>query len=399
MLEGQVCSLGDTTGGGPNCWVQGQIAQLLSPSLLALRIKQIYLVLYSAVLEPTEYSQSAILGANTIIPCTFHVGNLPLKTEFLAIIWYFQGKEILNSDDIVRTSHPRASLNINKLTDGIASLLLTNVTISDSGTYKCSVIYSPEKKEEEVILNVYAIPTIIITNKVVVKNKESFLNSTITGFYPIDIDIKWLRGNEVLESVTHYPPQRHSDGTYSVKSSVKVTPTKENEKQTFSIRVYNASLHEPLQKDFQLVYGDSPRMRISNEVTNGNDNILRCLATGFYPDDINITWIRDGEILQKSLLGKLEQNQNGTYNVESSVTVTKGPKEQTLSCKVQHASLKEPLQENFILMKRGAGFFFVRNKDSTLRPIIDYRELNKCTIKNRYPLPLIPEMIERTLRG
>ncbi|XP_053552305.1 uncharacterized protein LOC128643485 [Bombina bombina] len=306
----------------------------------------------SAVLELTDHS-NAILGANALIPCTFNVGNLPIKTEFLAIIWYFQGKEILNYDDIVKTSHPRVSLNINKLTDGIASLLLSNVTISDSGIYKCSVIYSPEKKETEVMFDVHAIPKIIITNNVVIQNKESFLNSTITGFYPIDIDIKWLRDKEVLESVTHYTPQRHYDGTYSVKSSVIITPTKENEKQTYSIRVLHTSLHDSIQKDFQLVYGDPPRVRISYEVINGNtDYILRCLATGFYPAAINITWIRDGEVLQKSLLGKLGQNQNGTYNVESSVTMTKCPKEQILSCRVQHASLKKPLQENFILMKR-----------------------------------------------
>ncbi|XP_018409566.1 PREDICTED: uncharacterized protein LOC108785065 [Nanorana parkeri] len=39
--------------------------------------------------------------------------------------------------------------------------------------------------------------------------------------------------------------------------------------------------------------------------------------------------------------------------------------------------------------------FFVKNKDGSLRPIIDYRALNKITVKNRYPLPLIPELIDR----
>lgn len=37
----------------------------------------------------------------------------------------------------------------------------------------------------------------------------------------------------------------------------------------------------------------------------------------------------------------------------------------------------------------GAGFFFVDKKDKTLRPCIDYRGLNKITVKNKYPLPLI----------
>lgn len=37
----------------------------------------------------------------------------------------------------------------------------------------------------------------------------------------------------------------------------------------------------------------------------------------------------------------------------------------------------------------GAGGFFVKKKDSSLRPCIDYRGLNGITIRNKYPLPLL----------
>uniref|UniRef100_A0AAQ4QYC0 Gypsy retrotransposon integrase-like protein 1 n=1 Tax=Gasterosteus aculeatus aculeatus TaxID=481459 RepID=A0AAQ4QYC0_GASAC len=37
----------------------------------------------------------------------------------------------------------------------------------------------------------------------------------------------------------------------------------------------------------------------------------------------------------------------------------------------------------------GAGFFFVKKKDGTLRPCIDYRGLNNVSVKNKYPLPLM----------
>lgn len=43
----------------------------------------------------------------------------------------------------------------------------------------------------------------------------------------------------------------------------------------------------------------------------------------------------------------------------------------------------------------GAGFFFVSKKDGGLRPCIDYRELNKISVKNRYPLPLIPDLLNQ----
>ena len=37
----------------------------------------------------------------------------------------------------------------------------------------------------------------------------------------------------------------------------------------------------------------------------------------------------------------------------------------------------------------GAPVLFVKKKDGTLRMCIDYRQLNKVTIKNKYPLPKI----------
>jgi hypothetical protein len=43
----------------------------------------------------------------------------------------------------------------------------------------------------------------------------------------------------------------------------------------------------------------------------------------------------------------------------------------------------------------GAPIFFVPKKDRTLRLCVDYKGLNAITIKNRYPLPLISENLDR----
>ena len=43
----------------------------------------------------------------------------------------------------------------------------------------------------------------------------------------------------------------------------------------------------------------------------------------------------------------------------------------------------------------GAPVLFVRKKDGTLRMCIDYRALNNYTVKNRYPLPRIDELLDR----
>jgi hypothetical protein len=43
----------------------------------------------------------------------------------------------------------------------------------------------------------------------------------------------------------------------------------------------------------------------------------------------------------------------------------------------------------------GAPVLFVKKKDGTMRMCIDYRELNKRTIKNKYPLPRIDELFDQ----
>ncbi|CAJ0950214.1 unnamed protein product [Ranitomeya imitator] len=65
----------------------------------------------------------------------------------------------------------------------------------------------------------------------------------------------------------------------------------------------------------------------------------------------------------------------------------------------EHAAMrsyvKESLEKGHIRLSSspiGAGFFFVAKKDGSLRPCIDYRLLNKITVKFQYPLPLLSDL-------
>ncbi|KAL5540511.1 hypothetical protein UlMin_046259 [Ulmus minor] len=65
------------------------------------------------------------------------------------------------------------------------------------------------------------------------------------------------------------------------------------------------------------------------------------------------------------------------------------------------AQLQDLLDKRFIRPSHspwGAPVLFVKKKDGTLRMCIDYRELNKVTIKNRYPLPRIDDLFDQ-LKG
>jgi hypothetical protein len=63
--------------------------------------------------------------------------------------------------------------------------------------------------------------------------------------------------------------------------------------------------------------------------------------------------------------------------------------------------LEEPLKKGYIcpsVSPWGVPVLFVKKKDGTMRLRIDFRQLNKVTMKKKYPLPRIDAMFDQ-LRG
>jgi hypothetical protein len=60
--------------------------------------------------------------------------------------------------------------------------------------------------------------------------------------------------------------------------------------------------------------------------------------------------------------------------------------------------LEELLRKGYIhpsMLPWGAPVLFVKKKDGTLRLCIDFRQLNKVTVKNKYPLPRIDDLFDQ----
>jgi hypothetical protein len=63
--------------------------------------------------------------------------------------------------------------------------------------------------------------------------------------------------------------------------------------------------------------------------------------------------------------------------------------------------LEELLRKGYIcpsVSSWGAPILFIKRKDGALRFCIDFRQLNKATVKNKYPLPQINDLFDK-LRG
>src|SRR6267378_3454170 len=60
--------------------------------------------------------------------------------------------------------------------------------------------------------------------------------------------------------------------------------------------------------------------------------------------------------------------------------------------------LNEQLKKGYIRPSKSpyaSPFFFIKKKDGKLHPVQDYHKLNEHTIRNRYPLPFIPDLISQ----
>ena len=90
------------------------------------------------------------------------------------------------------------------------------------------------------------------------------------------------------------------------------------------------------------------------------------------------------------------------YLVLGASLVSKTPyKMSTPELKELQMKLEEFLKKGYIcpsVSSWGQPVLFVKNKDGTLRLCIDFQNLNKSTIKNKYPLPIIDDLLDH-LRG
>jgi hypothetical protein len=82
--------------------------------------------------------------------------------------------------------------------------------------------------------------------------------------------------------------------------------------------------------------------------------------------------------------------------------VSKNPyRMSTPKLKELQMKLEELLKKGYIrpsVSPWGALVFFMKKKDGTLRLCIEFRQLNKVSMKNKYPLPRIDDLFDQ-LRG
>ncbi|XP_075965747.1 DLA class II histocompatibility antigen, DR-1 beta chain-like [Anarhichas minor] len=144
-----------------------------------------------------------------------------------------------------------------------------------------------------------------------------------------------IQYNSTLGKYTGYTERARDVADGLNKSPNLKKQRKKNEKKWKSLIPFILDLHsKPVEP--------SVRLRSVEAASSKHPGMLVCSAYGFYPKQIRVTWLRNGNIVTSDVTSTEElPNGNWLYQIHSYLEFTPRPGEK-ITCRVEHASLTGP---------------------------------------------------------
>ncbi|AWO96614.1 putative h-2 class II histocompatibility antigen A-B alpha chain-like [Scophthalmus maximus] len=194
---------------------------------------------------------------------------------------------------------------------------------------------------------------------------ENLLICFVNHFYPPYIEVSWTKnGHPVSEGVSLSRYYSNDDLTFRQFSTMTFTP---REGDIYSCTVEHSALETPTTRiwepDFShhshgpdvfcgvgLAFGligvaavePYVRLRSAELISSRHPIVLICSVYNFYPKNIRVTWLRNGEPRTSDVTFTDElANGNWLYQIHSHLEYTPRLGEK-ITCMVEHASFKDP---------------------------------------------------------
>ncbi|XP_060241730.1 signal-regulatory protein beta-1-like isoform X2 [Meriones unguiculatus] len=301
------------------------------------------------VIQP-EKSLSVLAGQSATLNCTV-TSPLPVGP----IRWYRGTGKIRH----LIYSFPRQQFpRVIHLTDTTKrnnldfSIRISNVTPADAGTYYC-VKFQKDTSElgKEIqsgggaMLYVLAKPSPPVVSGPVARGLP---HQTVTftckshGFFPRDIILKWFKSRKELSHFKTTVDTKGEGVFYNVSSTAQVVLGPEDVHSQIICEVAHVTLQgSSLCGTASL--SDIIRVPPTLEVTQHptvilNLIIVTCQVKNFYPSNLQLIWIKNGNMSQPDVASKLTVNKDGTYTWTSWLLVNTHVDEEdmVLTCLVEH---------------------------------------------------------------
>ncbi|XP_077130223.1 uncharacterized protein LOC143785346 [Ranitomeya variabilis] len=283
-------------------------------------------------------------GTTAVLQCMFSSGVTPVDPAQVHVFWKHDGKKVLSYVDTITAFRPGAHISEEQLAKGDASLSLPVVTQDDAGLYSCSIRLGSEQVTHAVNLIVSEFRHISLEGTTVVMNKFNELQCSANNLSSPDVTFQWMRDGAVLSTSTPQRVEGNDTLGFTVQSSFCFTPVLGDDKSHYSCEVV-PKIFPPLKKTFQLTFGVQPEVFFYLSSNGQENSSLVCLVSGFYPDDLNLSMKKGGELLGCKI--KKWRNSNGTYSLEAMyrTNVTYTDSDIDYTCSVHHSTIREGTTE------------------------------------------------------
>ncbi|XP_059581510.1 uncharacterized protein LOC132249866 [Alligator mississippiensis] len=115
---------------------------------------------------------------------------------------------------------------------------------------------------------------------------------------------------------------------------------------------------------------------------------LLCHVGRFYPEDVDVAWLRDGQVLKGSTRSSPQRNTHGTFNLTLTYTFTATHSDagSIFSCHVHHEALDQPLQEDVSLDIQGWTISYnVAEVQGPERCLLGQEVTLRCSMEGTFP--------------
>nr|XP_060636524.1 signal-regulatory protein beta-1-like isoform X2 [Anolis sagrei ordinatus] len=290
-------------------------------------------------------------GSDVELPCSILDTLRPIDLKQLAVIWKIGSKVIAKYEDSFEARRPGATMTIENLQKGNATLLLPGVQDSDTGLYMCEVIHETNQAEGNVELRIEAAPRLTHGPTNLLLGVPSSVRCMASGFYPGEIFVTWLKDDKTVKGREQATAYLHPDGLFSAESTLELTPQIADDNSTILCKIDHKAIQQSLIEKMQLQVQAKPTIEVVTlPPEEKNFCAAKCLVSRFYPETIHIDWLQNG--MQKETLKSQPQSMpDGTFSIKVLVLQKTGEKS-VFTCQVQHESLDEPLRKEVLWLPK-----------------------------------------------
>ncbi|XP_072116467.1 signal-regulatory protein beta-1-like [Mobula birostris] len=308
-------------------------------SLLGSLLYTLWLFLPVALkVNQTPSALTLLRGQTARISCSLLSGDE--RVDSARYYWTRTRGHPVNGSNNFLKNGARISVSVKE-----GGLVIREVTVDDSDTYLCSALRMDSGSWKTYFGNgtevtIRAKPDVSLSLDL--KNEAAGVQTLIcvaAGFFPKDLNISWTVTVDVSYETEADPLRVNEDLTYNLSSRLRVTDSRRESVPVATCLVRHVTGSVKTSFIFNRA---KPDVSLSLDPKNEAAGVqtLICVATGFFPKDLNISWTVTGDVSYETEADPLRVNEDLTYNLSSRLWLTDARREsvRVATCLVRHVT-------------------------------------------------------------